>query len=595
MYRKLKLFGNFNRLSKFSILIIFISVVWIQFNFKNWEHPKSVIQWDVINYYQFLPAVFDYGDISFKFIEKDRSLLEWNYWPHVSPNGKLTNKMSMGLSFMYLPFYLIGQIQAYLTHQPTNGFSSPYIFWLVFSSLFYVIIGFVFLRKILLLYFSDAIVALTILSVFFGTNLLYYTTLNSAMPHAYLFSLFAIFIYYTIRWHESISFKNTLIIGLLIGLISLIRPSNMLIITFFGFYSIYSRKSFFDKIMLLLMNWKSLILIAVFAFIVWIPQLIYWKYSTGSFFYFSYRDEGFFFNNPQIIKGLFGYRKGWFTYTPLMLFAVLSIFLLLKKHKSFFLPILSFTVINIYLILSWWCWWYGGTYGQRSFVESYAILAIPFAALLSWSLNKKHIVKITAISFLVLLLTHQLFQTIKYNYLSVHYDSMTKEAYWDSFFNVRPSAKFASLLAYPDYETAVYDNDLDTKPNIIATKQVNIKAFNGKFISIDTLQNIILIANEEKSTIYNSFMLFKLDNGYNAFKAFNNKYFTAELESNTVLYANIEEMSAWEMFLLKKIDEKYYAIQAINGNYFTAGNNGKIYAHSKNIGEKEKFEIIYKN
>jgi hypothetical protein len=71
-------------------------VVWIQLNHKLWENPKSVIQWDVINYYQFLPAVFDYGDLSLKFIDKNPDLLKWQFWPHTSPTGMYTNKMSMG-------------------------------------------------------------------------------------------------------------------------------------------------------------------------------------------------------------------------------------------------------------------------------------------------------------------------------------------------------------------------------------------------------------------------------------------------------------------------------------------------------------------
>lgn len=305
-----------NRYSFFSIFLIIISVIWINLNHKLWENPKSVVKWDVINYYQYLPATFYYNDLSLKFIDNDPTLLEWKFWPHKSPINKYTGKMSMGLSIMYLPFYLIAEFQSIITDKPTDGFTPVYAFWLLFSSLFYVSIGFFVLRKILLKFFEDKIVALTILLLFFGTNLLYYTTLEAPMSHAYSFSLFALFVFYTIKWYEKSSFKLSVILGILLGLISLIRPTNIIIGLIFIFYNTYSWTIFYNRILFLLKNWNKLVVIVVFSLLVWIPQIVYWKYTTGNYLYFSYQNEGFFFNNPQIIKGLFGYRKGWFLYTP---------------------------------------------------------------------------------------------------------------------------------------------------------------------------------------------------------------------------------------------------------------------------------------
>ncbi len=591
-----KMSNKNKRLSIYTIWIIIISVIWIQFNHKHWRNFKSVIQWDVVNYYQYLPATFDYGDLSLKFIDKDQSLLKWKFWPYVSPIGKYSDKMTMGLSFMYLPFYLIGQIQAYITNEPTDGFSSPYSFWLLFSSLFYVIIGFYYLRKVLLKYFSDGIVSLTIASIFFGTNLLYYTTLNAPMPHSYLFSLFSIFIYYTIKWHEKINIKNSIIIGILLGLISLIRPSSTIIIIFFIFYSITTRASLINKTKLFLNKRKYLMIIGIISFIIWIPQLIYWKYTTGDYFFFSYQNERFFFNNPQIIKGLFGFRKGWFIYTPLMFFAVTSIFLLLKKQKEFFLPIIIFTILNIYIILSWWCWWYGGTFGHRAFVESYAILSIPFALLLSYGIKQNRFTRITTIALVFILIIHQIYQTIQLNYKAIHYDSMSKEAYMDSFLRILPSSKFESLLSYPDYESSVIDNNYDTKPTIISIKTVNIKGSNGKYVCTDLGNNNLLFANKDHTLSWESFNLIMLNNGKCALVSCEYKYITNETEGKNEITGNRTEMKPWETFALHQIDQKHFAFKATNGKYLTIDlKTGQLFATAKTIGKKEIFEILYIN
>jgi hypothetical protein len=422
---------------------------------KNWESPEKVIQWDVINYYAYLPAFFHYGDLTMGFIDEDLSLLKNKFWPHISPTGKYTSKMSMGLSFMYLPFYGLGYIHARWTGEETDGFSPPFAFWLLFSALFYIVIGMFFLRKVLLMYFSHGITALIILLVFFGTNLLFYTTIQAPMPHSYAFALISIFLYYTIKWHEHPRIWNSVLLGLLLGIISLIRPTNALIIVFFLFYKIYSYNSFIDKFTLLLTNWKSLVLLSLAALVVWIPQILYWKETTGQLFYYSYQDEHFFFSSPHIWKGLFGYRKGWFLYTPVMLMAVLSIVLLVRKNNEFFLPIAVFTVLNIYIILSWWCWWYGGSYGHRAFIDSYAILAIPLGVLLMYGVyHRKKVARFFTITLVIIFVAHSIFQTVQFHYNTIHYDAMSKKAYWDSFLRMGPSPQFKSLLISPDYESA---------------------------------------------------------------------------------------------------------------------------------------------
>jgi len=42
----------------------------------------------------------------------------------------------------------------------------------------------------------------------------------------------------------------------------------------------------------------------------------------------------------------------------------------------------------------------------------------------------------------------------KYRYGSIHYDSMTREALFDSFWRLKPSSTFYEKLKRPDYEKA---------------------------------------------------------------------------------------------------------------------------------------------
>jgi hypothetical protein len=77
----------------------------------------------------------------------------------------------------------------------------------------------------------------------------------------------------------------------------------------------------------------------------------------------------------------------------MMVFAIFGLFFLPENIKKLKWSILIFTIINIYVVFSWWCWWYGGTYGQRVMIESYALLIIPLAAFVKWVMDNKIIVK----------------------------------------------------------------------------------------------------------------------------------------------------------------------------------------------------------
>jgi len=456
-----------------SLIVIFLSVIsvlYLEGIKKMWQNEARVVFWDVKSYYAYLPAIIINGDPLLKFVDESPQIYGDKFWPETAENGNKVIMTSMGLSMLYLPFFLVGHLVAYLTGAEMSGYSAPYFFFLLLSSLFYLFLGLLCLRKILLKYFSDKITAITLAAIYFGTNIVWYSIYEATMSHVYSFSLFAFFLYYTIKWHENQNLKTSIILGLIFGLIALVRPTNAIIVLFFIFYNISSFKDLIINIKLFIKNYKFILIISVFAFIILIPQLIYWKYVTNHWFYYSYGNKGnFFFGNPQIINGLFSYRKGWFIYTPIMLIAVISIPLLLRNIKinMFFIPILIFVTLNIYIIFSWWSWWYGGGLGIRALIDSYAIMSIPLAAFLDWVAKRKLIIKISSYSVFTIFLLLGLFTNFQYYYGAIHWDSMTKEAYWDSFLKAKGSPNLKFLIRTPNYEKAMIGIQEIIEPEII--------------------------------------------------------------------------------------------------------------------------------
>ncbi|NOY94823.1 MAG: hypothetical protein GXO81_00315 [Chlorobi bacterium] len=438
-------------LSKYSIVFSVLLVVFFIITARFWRDDGKIIASDVIDYYSYLPATFIFHDIG---INKAETIENGRFYTKRLPNGNNVIKMSMGMSFIYAPFFFAGHVYALITGEKANGFSVPYRIALLFGAVLYFILGLIFLRKILLRFFSENITALTILAIAIGTNLSYYASNEATMSHLYNFSLITVFIWHTIRWHESQTVKRLVGLGALAGLITLIRPSNIIILLFFFLYNVYSWDGLKEKFLFVARKFHWFIFMLIAFLLVWIPQFIYNIVITDHLLFYSYVDERFFFNNPQILDGLFSYRKGWLVYTPMMAIAILGIPILFFKMKEFSVGILVFMVINIYITFSWWCWWYGGSFGQRPMVDSYGMMSIPFALVLSelWKLRKWLYKTAVVIIIALILLNNFMFQ--KYMHGSIHFADMTKEAFWHSFWSVRAKPGFYDLLETPDYKKA---------------------------------------------------------------------------------------------------------------------------------------------
>jgi len=442
-----------------SVLVIVAALVFVLGTIltdKRWQKEDKVIEWDIISYYAYLPATFIYHDPSLKFTDDYHGEHKFKIWSESIPEGRHVIKMTMGLAILYLPFFAAGHLAALLTGADAGGYSEPYKIALLLCGIFYLAIGLYYLRKLLLKHFSDKIAALVIAGFAFGTNLFWYSTTEAPMSHVFSFAIIACFLWQTITWHEKPSLRRSLMIGLLAGLITLIRPTNIIVVLVFILYNVYGTLTMKNKLILFGKNYGFLLVIVCSALLVWVPQMIYWKTVTGHFFFYSYtQNERFFFSHPQVINGLFSFRKGLFIYTPLMILACAGIWYAWRQRSPFALAITVFLPLNIYILYSWWCWWYGGSFGSRPFIDSYALMAFPVAALLkSWLQQKRRIIRLPLIAIYIVFVSLGIYYNKLYHTGAIHWDSMTKEAFFDSFGRIHPSLQFNSLLAEPDYEKA---------------------------------------------------------------------------------------------------------------------------------------------
>lgn len=447
------------KLMLFFILAIIVSFSAI--NNKPWH--KKYITSDGFGYYGYLPAVFIYDDLQFGFIEttqrdeyKDIGSADFRR----EAKNSVINICYVGTSILWTPFFLASHAYAHISHYEPNGFTYPYQVGILLAGIFYLFIGLWALGVVLLrLKCSMFTVSVSLISIIFATPLLYYSVVEPSFSHVYSFALINLFVLTLSIFFEKFSFKYLFLSVVLAALIGLIRPINGLLLLVILPICLPQNFSFFDffqriKGKLLV---RLFLLPIIFIAIVFIQPIIYFI-QTGSFFVWSYQGEGFNFLNPQILNILFSYKKGLFTYTPILLFTFFGLYSLYRSYPAKAVFVILGLLVNIFVLSSWWSWWFGMSLAHRAFIDFYALWFIPIA----FGFDRLGtIYKTVYITFLLLFGLYFQVLTEQYKNYVLYWD-MDKHKFWRVF--MQTSRPYHGLFWEDDKSAIRNSNILNSHP-----------------------------------------------------------------------------------------------------------------------------------
>ena len=417
------------------IILIGLISIWVSSNL-NWGKgkPQTIIKADGKGYYAHLPAIFIYKDLNFGFFEEYEGGKYYNknlYYDYLKEtNGKRHNKYFAGTAVPMLPFFLMAHGLSKVLGLPADGYADLYHIFINIAAIFYLMVALYFFGKLLDRFGIKSInKALTYLVMYFGTNWFYWVNLEPAVSHVYSVALIPMFVYYFLKFIDHSKFQNLVIASLLLGLIVLIRPLNVMCLFILPiFYK--DGAEILANIKRILTTPKYLLSSVLLSLAVFSIQFIIYKIQVGSFFIYSYEDEGFNFLNPEIINFLFSYKKGLFVYTPVFLIGVFGLFYWYKQSKWSASSAVLFLMLAVYLLSSWHMWWYGGGFGTRVMIDFYLIWCIAIGFLLQ---NISGLTRKIVVSVFTLLVLFTQFQTCQYRYYLIHWDGPTASEYWDVF------------------------------------------------------------------------------------------------------------------------------------------------------------------
>ena len=416
-------------LSRYAFLLSGALIVATAFFFyPKWQqsNTEATISWDVSGYYLYLPATLIYRDVR-----------QLNWWPavdtryHPGPgmgqafrhaSGNYVMKYPMGQALQFLPWFSVAHLLAAPLGFPADGFSAPYQAAISWGSLLVALLGLWFMRRNLLEYFSDRTTAIVLVCIVFGTNYLEYSAISGAMTHNWLFTLYSLLIFSTIRFYTRPAFKWAALIGLLVGWATLTRPTEIISAIIPLFWGLGSLADVRARLLFFKNHFSKILLAGCVAGAVMLMQAVYWKYATGEWIVYSYQEQGFSWLHPHLGDVLFSARAGWLVYSPMMLFAVVGLLMLrnptpdpspdgrgdvertasgnpslLALGNASPLPsgegsgvgllpvVLLFCLTALYITSAWNIWWYGGSLGQRAMVQGYPVWAFALAAFVQWA------------------------------------------------------------------------------------------------------------------------------------------------------------------------------------------------------------------
>jgi hypothetical protein len=490
--------------NKYSIASLFlISIIVVAFRFIPEKYPKNspliVTTWDALGYYIYLPSFFIYHDYKeLKWLpEIDKKYQVsggWVYQANKYKNGNYLFSYTGGVAIIESPLFFFGHIAAKNLGYKTDGFSPPYQFSIAFGAIFYFFLSLLLLRSIILKYFSDKVTAATLLLLVLASNIIQYVSVDDAMSHSFIFPLYVLILYFTIKWHERPSLVWASLIGVTVGLATISRPTEAIMVLIPILWGTQTKELASEKWKMVKQNKLHVYFLAFSGFIAILPQLIYWKLTTGSIFYEM--PSRWDFLNPHF-RVLIGWESGWFIYTPVAIFFVAGLFFI--KQFPFKKSVIVFCLLSIYIVISHHDWRYGATYSCRALSHIYPVFALPLAAFIDrFNVNR---MKYFFSLFGIYLIVVNLFQLRQYNQTILHYRDMNMKYYLSIYLNPHPSPLDMSLLDTNDrmsnerryHQSALFYTDSSLK--------ITIPEYSEKDLFVSQIGNNITNMAPENSWI----------------------------------------------------------------------------------------------
>ncbi len=353
------------------------------------------VRGDGVGYYAYVRSMLVEGHLNFEqdWLHGNASFQMFRVGPDNKPKpgdytatGNLVNHFAVGPAILWAPFLIVvhgGVLAADRLgpHIPADGFSRPYVDTMAVVTALYGFLGLLISFRLTRKYIADRWAFLATIGIWFASSLPVYMYFNPSWAHAHSAFVVALFIWYWDRTRDTRNWKQWLLLGAIGGLMMDVYYVNVVLMllplleSLNGYWNAYKTAKGTEFKQILLGN----VLFAAAALAAFSPTLVVKKIIFGSYLDFGYT-EGWFWKSPAFFKVSFSADHGLFSWTPIVVLAVVGLFLLRRYDRH-----LAFYVVTVFAVF-WYvigCYenWQGiSSFGNRFFVSLTCLFILGLAA-----------------------------------------------------------------------------------------------------------------------------------------------------------------------------------------------------------------------
>ncbi len=309
-----------------------------------------------------------------------------------TPTGHLDNHFTVGPAILWMPFLLLAHAGVLLARAlgssvAADGFSAPYRITMALATAFYGFLGLLLSFRLARQYVEERWALLATLSIWWASSLPVYMYFNPSWSHAHSAFAVALFLWYWHRTRSSRSFAQWLILALIAGLMLNVYYANAMLLAVLAVEAFRQYLSAFRPAVFAAPNSTPRIpelllrhlLFTVVLVIALLPTFLTRLLIYGNSFesgYIPLRDWNWF--SPYFLAVFFSSNHGLLSWTPILLFAIVGLFLFWRRTPLTGAPLLAGFLAFYFFIASYPDWAGISSYGNRFFISltSFFILGL---------------------------------------------------------------------------------------------------------------------------------------------------------------------------------------------------------------------------
>ena len=306
--------------------------------------------------------------------------------------GHLDNHFTVGPAILWSPFLLLAHLavllaRAFGSHVTADGFSLPYLLAMALGTLLYGFAALLLSYRVATRFVAERWALLATIGIWWASSLPVYMYFNPSWSHAHSAFATALFFWYWLRTRGARSRAQWLVLALIAGLMLNVYYPNIFLTLVLVPEALSALRAAWaqtatraEKVAGL---FSCYILFAAVAFACLLPTFISRYVVYGGFFETGYIPiSSWAWRSPWFLSLLFSTNHGVFSWTPLLLVAVIGLFLFWRRVPDVGAAALL-VVVAFYYFMSAYPDWAGiSSFGNRFFISLTIFFVLGLAVVL---------------------------------------------------------------------------------------------------------------------------------------------------------------------------------------------------------------------